>query len=187
MPSNRKKRRHLKQDHIGSSPDSAIVLRPPKNHKGRVIINIWSRRFTACYETEFCPDCPRKHVRKTLKNFCNADKSYFAAARWLTLEGFNDDTLNVSFNPNSTVEITNFLALIKKRDRQGGKITLRIVRKGQAVSFWIVFALIAIITVTMGMTTLARKHEGINATFMSILTNVFSGIVNEVMNAIYKF
>lgn len=38
------------------------------------------------------------------------------------------------------------------------------------VSFWIVFAIISIIIVSMGMTTLASKHEGINATFLSILS-----------------
>lgn len=149
MPTQRKKRKHAKRDHIRCSPDAAIVLRPPsppavapvdpadhlhrKNHKGRVIVNVWSRRFNACYETEFCPDCPIKEVRKTLLNFCQADKSYFAAARWLKFEGLNPDTLKMSFNPNSTSQMDKFVELIKSRDRHGGKITMRIVRGGQAV------------------------------------------------------
>lgn len=138
------------KDHIGSSPDAVIILRPPsppsvsppnlahhqhrKNHKGRVIVHIWSRRFTSCYETEFCPDCPISNIRETLSNFCAADKSYFAAARWLTLQGQNGDTVKAYFSPDSTVQMANFLELIKKRDYHGGKITMKIVRKGQAVS-----------------------------------------------------
>lgn len=150
MPPNRKKKKHAKMDHIGSSSEAAIVLRPPspplvpspdkadhvhrKNHKGRVIVNIWSRKSVACYETEFCPECPSEEVRKVLLNYRKADKSYFAAARWLTFEGLNHDTIMVSFNPDSDTQMARFTELIKNRDRHGGKITMKIARRGQSVS-----------------------------------------------------
>lgn len=162
MVNHRKKHKRVKKHHIGSTPDAVIQLRPPsprphpppppaptaianlelkvndhthrKNHKGRVIVMIWSQRSNACYEAEFCPNCPVGQVRDSLLSFCISDAGYFTKPGWLTLWGLNDDTLQQTFSPYSSDQMADFMTLIKTRDHHGGKITLKFARKGQAVS-----------------------------------------------------
>lgn len=149
MANHRKKNKLAKKHHIGSTSDAAIVLRPPspplivipelnvtdhthrKNHKGRVIVMIWGRRSTTCYEEEFCPECPIDRVKEALLDFCKADTGYFSRANWLTLRGQSAGTLHKTFSPHSAYQMIDFMKLIKTRDYHGGKITLKIVRRGQ--------------------------------------------------------
>lgn len=52
---------------------------------------------------------------------------------WPPLTGFNDDILDKTFSPHSQYLMADSIELIKITDIHGGKITLKIVRKGQAV------------------------------------------------------
>lgn len=96
---------------------------------------ICSRRSTGCSEAEFCPECPVDHVRDAPLKFCKKDTSYVSRTGWPPLTGFNDDILDKTFSPHSQYLMADNIELIKIRDIHGGTITLKIVRKGQALDY----------------------------------------------------
>lgn len=140
-------RRRAKKNHLGPTAASPIMVRPPspidenqdthhrhkKHLKRRVILHVASRRFVGSYEVEFCPTCPPHQIKESLQLFRAADTGSFSRNTFLTFRGMNRDTTVNSYDPDSPREMAQLIKLIEKRHQEGGKINLRIARKGLAV------------------------------------------------------
>lgn len=134
------------RNHQQQTPSSAATtLRPParstnnphrthKDHFNRQItIVVWSHSFPGCYEAQFCPDCPEEDVQASLRGFGFHDSSVFARESWCVHRGLNSDTLRRTYDPDSASDMADVMQLLAKRDLEGGRINLAIVRKGLVV------------------------------------------------------